>query len=78
MKSKNALREKKDQMFYVFDDAPILDRVGEIGFDKFDPMLYEFSLFNDVKHDSYFCDNKRVIVDNSRRTNEEFLEYCSP
>ena len=41
-------------------------------------MLYELSLFNDLKHDSHVCGNKWVIIDNSRRTNEEFPEYCSP
>lgn len=61
MKSKDALGEKKGQMFHIFGDAPILDRVGEIYFDKFDPILYEFSFFDDVKHDSYGYDNKWVI-----------------
>ena len=65
-------------MFYMFDDVSILDRVGEIYFDKFDPMLYEFSLFDNVKHDPQGYENKQVIVNYSQETNEGFLEYCSP
>ena len=65
-------------MFYIFDEAPVLDIDGEIFYDKFDPMLDEFSLFGNVKHDSQEYDKKWVIVNYSQEANEKFPKYCFP
>ena len=58
LKSKDALGEMKDQLFYIFYVVLILDRVRENSHDKFDPMLDEFSLFDNMKHDSHDCEKK--------------------